>query len=59
VPYNIFRKIPGSPLVWLETLEDIEEVKKHLMKMAPTDLDDYLVWDLENHRFIEPFAESA
>jgi len=65
LPYDIFRKSPGSPLTWLESARDVDELKEYLMKIAsdvkipPADFDDYLVWDLENHKFIEPFAKAA
>jgi len=48
----------------LETAKDLDEVKEYLkksalMKIPPADFDDYLIWDLENHKFIEPFAKAA
>ena len=59
MPYDIFRKSPNSPLVWLETAKDIDEMKGYLMKTAlmkvpPADFDEYLVWDLENNKLIQP-----
>lgn len=57
--YDIFKKTPDTPLVWLERIEDIQEAKKRLISLASSNPGDYFVWDASGRRFIESLEESA
>lgn len=57
--YNIFRKTSDSPLTWIEAAENIDDAKKRLISLASTEPGDYYIWDLADHKFIEPLPKSA
>jgi hypothetical protein len=57
--YNIFRKTPDSPLVWVEATENIDDAKKRLISLASSQPGDYFIWDPDEYKFIEPLPKSA
>jgi hypothetical protein len=57
--YDIFAKIPETPLTWIESAEDIHEAKERLISLAASTPGDYFIWDLSEHRFIEQVEEPA
>jgi hypothetical protein len=57
--YDIFVKIPETPLTWIESAEDIHEAKKRLISLASRKPGDYFIWDVSEHKFIEQLEESA
>jgi hypothetical protein len=57
--YDIFAKIPETPLTWIESVEDIHEAKERLISLAASTPGDYFIWDLSEQRFIEQVEEPA
>jgi hypothetical protein len=41
--YDIFIKTPGTPLTWIETVEDIHAAKKRLISLASSKPGDYFI----------------
>jgi hypothetical protein len=57
--YDIFAKIPETPLTWIESVEGIDEAQKRLISLAASTPGDYFIWDLSEHKFIEQIEEPA
>jgi hypothetical protein len=57
--YDIFRKLSGEDAVWVETVENLQQAKKRLIALATSTPGAYLIFDPREHKFIEPFANSA
>ena len=57
--YDIFWKLSGEDAVWVETVDDLQQAKKRLITLATTTPGAYLIFDPREHKFIEPFADTA
>jgi len=57
--YDIFVKIPETPLTWIESVEGIDEAQKRLISLAASKPGDYFIWDLSEHKFVEQVEEPA
>ena len=57
--YDIFVKIPETPLTWIESVEGIDEMQKRLISLAASKPGDHFIWDLLEHKFIEQIEEPA
>jgi hypothetical protein len=55
--YDIFRKTPDNPPIWVESVDGLEAVKRRLLELASTKPDEYLVYDHRAQKFIDPFGD--
>lgn len=57
--YDIFRKTPDNPPIWVDSADGLEALKERLTQLASIKPDEYLVYDHSSQKFIDPFADPA
>jgi hypothetical protein len=57
--YDIFRRVPGLGLIWVEAVQDLEIARARIASLLQSDPGDYYVYDLRRAQVVFAVGASA